>query len=89
MMVLPFLGSAIPALCHEILSLIILAFLVNLLDTAHRFLKLNRIQMSETLGWNRVDFVLTPMLDYQAGRGFFICSEFQLLKQKGDIYSVA
>ena len=33
MMVLPFLGSAIPALCHEILSLIILAFLVNLLDT--------------------------------------------------------
>lgn len=33
MMVLPFHGAAIPALCHEILSLIILAFLVNLLDT--------------------------------------------------------
>lgn len=33
MMVLPFHGSSIPALCHEILSLVILAFLVNLLDT--------------------------------------------------------
>ena len=33
MMVLPFQGAAIPALCHEILSLVILAFLVNLLDT--------------------------------------------------------
>lgn len=33
MMVIPFHGAAIPALCHEILSLIILAFLVNLLDT--------------------------------------------------------
>ena len=33
MMVVPFHGAAIPALCHEILSLIILAFLVNLLDT--------------------------------------------------------
>lgn len=33
MMVVPFHGSAIAALCHEILSMIILAFLVNLLDT--------------------------------------------------------
>ena len=33
MMVIPFDGSTIPALCHEILSLIILAFLTNLLDT--------------------------------------------------------
>ena len=33
MMVIPFSGSAITALCHEILSLVILAFLVNLLDT--------------------------------------------------------
>lgn len=33
MMVIPFHGSAIPALCHEILSLVILSFLVNLLDT--------------------------------------------------------
>ena len=41
--------------------------------------------MSETLGWNRVDFVLTPMLENQAGRGFFIYSALNLLKQKGDI----
>ena len=33
MMVIPFHGSAITTLCHEILSLIILSFLVNLLDT--------------------------------------------------------
>lgn len=33
MTIIPFHGSAIPALCHEILSMIILAFLVNLLDT--------------------------------------------------------
>lgn len=33
MMVIPLHGSAVTALCHEILALIILSFLVNLLDT--------------------------------------------------------
>ncbi len=32
-MLLPFSGAEIPILCHEIVSLVILAFLVNLLDT--------------------------------------------------------
>lgn len=32
-MLLPFSGAEMPILCHEILSLVILAFLVNLLDT--------------------------------------------------------
>ena len=27
--------------------------------------------MSETLGWNRVDFVLTPMLEFSSGAGLF------------------
>ena len=33
LMVIPFHGSALTTICHEILSLIILAFMVNLLDT--------------------------------------------------------
>ena len=32
-MVIPFAGSTLSVLCHEILALVILAFLVNLLDT--------------------------------------------------------
>lgn len=33
MMLIPFQGASVSVLCHEILSMIILAFLVNLLDT--------------------------------------------------------
>lgn len=33
MVILPFQGAGISAICHEVLSLLILAFLVNLLDT--------------------------------------------------------
>lgn len=33
LVILPFQGAALPEICHEVLSLIILAFLVNLLDS--------------------------------------------------------
>lgn len=33
LVILPFQGAALPEICHEVLSLVILAFLVNLLDS--------------------------------------------------------
>ena len=49
-MLLPFTKAEIPILCHEILSLVILAFLVNLLDT---FIP----QGESILGWYALRFL--------------------------------
>lgn len=66
LVVLPFRGTAFPALCSEVLSLVILSFLVNLLDT---FLP----QGKSALGWFGLRFftvILGLLLQLMANWAF-------------------
>lgn len=66
LVIIPFQGTAFPALCSEILSLVILAFLVNLLDT---FMP----QGGSALGWYFLRFatvVLGMLLQLMANYAF-------------------